>query len=279
MKISLATIAAVALTGLSAATFTARADLEVSASVQIHARADFEAPLAPSGVWFDFGSHGRCWRPAHVAVEWRPYCEGYWEWTDVGWYWVSDEPWAWACYHYGTWQDDPTYGWVWVPGVEWAPAWVYWRTGGGYIGWAPCAPGGVTVSAGLFTFVASEHFRDPVKRASVVVNDQRIFGQTKLMAKATRQDRVIDGGKSQRVYFNEGPGAGVVEKATGKKIAAVPMPEVMRRTVVPAPHRPVEKEPAIKEVPRREAPVRPVAPPHEPPREHEGGPDKPRSEQ
>jgi len=34
---------------------------------------------------------------------------------------VSDEPWGWACYHYGTWVDDPAVGWVWVPGVEWAP--------------------------------------------------------------------------------------------------------------------------------------------------------------
>jgi hypothetical protein len=124
MKTSHLTLTAVLATGLCVAGFHARADLEVSASVQIHARADFYAPLTPHGVWFDFGPHGRCWRPAHVAVEWRPYCEGSWEWTDCGWYWVSDEPWGWACYHYGTWVDDPTYGWVWVPDVELAPGWV-----------------------------------------------------------------------------------------------------------------------------------------------------------
>jgi hypothetical protein len=55
--------------------------------------------------------------------------------------WFSDEPWAWAAYHYGRWTYNPYYGWVWIPGYEWAPAWVSWRTGGGYYGWAPLGPG------------------------------------------------------------------------------------------------------------------------------------------
>ena len=83
---------------LSLGASSAVADLEVSASVQIHARADFYAPLTPQGTWVEVGSYGRCWHPAHLAVEWRPYCYGHWVWTDCGWYWESDEPWAWACY-------------------------------------------------------------------------------------------------------------------------------------------------------------------------------------
>jgi hypothetical protein len=31
-------------------------------------------------------------------------------------------------------------GWVWVPGTRWAPAWVSWRSGDGYYGWAPLPP-------------------------------------------------------------------------------------------------------------------------------------------
>ena len=94
---------AIALVGsLGLAVLNARADLEVSAAVSIHAEGDFYAPLAAQGEWVEVGPYGRCWHPAHVAVEWRPYCAGYWEWTDCGWYWVSDEPWAWACYHYGS---------------------------------------------------------------------------------------------------------------------------------------------------------------------------------
>src|SRR5438309_949370 len=64
-------------------------------SVEIRVESDFYEPLAPQGEWVVVGSHGRCWRPAHVAHDWRPYCNGNWEQTDAGWYWVSDEPWAW----------------------------------------------------------------------------------------------------------------------------------------------------------------------------------------
>ena len=140
----------------------ALADLEVSASVQIHAKAEFDAPLGAHGTWVEIGSYGRCWHPAGVAVAWRPYCSGEWVWTDCGWYWQSEEPWGWACYHYGYWVEDPAYGWVWVPGVEWAPAWVSWRVGGGYVGWAPMAPPGFFFAARpraeAFVFVGSVHF-------------------------------------------------------------------------------------------------------------------------
>src|SRR5262245_60552091 len=79
---------------------------DVSFAVQIHAVSDFYSPLTPYGTWVEVGSYGRCSRP-RVVAEWRPYVEGQWVWTDAGWFWQSDEPWAWACYHYGTWVDDP----------------------------------------------------------------------------------------------------------------------------------------------------------------------------
>ena len=31
-------------------------------------------------------------------------------------------------------------GWCWVPGYTWGPAWVSWRYGDGYCGWAPLPP-------------------------------------------------------------------------------------------------------------------------------------------
>ena len=72
-------------------------------SVEIRAASDFYEPLTPYGRWEVVGSYGRCWIPGRVEAGWRPYCNGYWQRTDAGWYWVSDEPWAWATYHYGRW--------------------------------------------------------------------------------------------------------------------------------------------------------------------------------
>jgi hypothetical protein len=101
----------------------------------------FQDGLTPYGSWVSVGAYGRVWRPAGVAAGWRPYYNGRWEWTDEGWLWVSAEPWGWATYHYGRWAYDSFYGWVWVPGYQWAPAWVSWRYGPDYIGWAPLGPG------------------------------------------------------------------------------------------------------------------------------------------
>jgi hypothetical protein len=71
---------------------------------------------------------------------WRPYTWGQWVATDLGWTWISYWPWGWAPFHYGRWTYHPPYGWVWIPGTVWAPAWVAWRSGHGWVGWAPLPP-------------------------------------------------------------------------------------------------------------------------------------------
>ena len=111
------------------------ADTEVSLNF-------FYDNLSPYGSWIDVAGYGYCFQPSVAvdSVDWRPYADGYWAYTDVGWTWVSYEDFGWATYHYGRWTDLADYGWVWVPGYEWGPAWVSWRTGGDYIGWAPLPP-------------------------------------------------------------------------------------------------------------------------------------------
>jgi hypothetical protein len=80
------------------------------------------------------------WSP-NVGNDFQPYgTNGYWVATEYGNTWVSDYNWGWATFHYGRWIFDNYYGWLWVPGNEWAPAWVAWRSGGGYYGWAPLTP-------------------------------------------------------------------------------------------------------------------------------------------
>jgi Family of unknown function (DUF6600) len=215
--------------GLSLGLFKATADLEVSAGVSIHSVAEFNGPLASLGTWVDVNPFGRCWHPGAVAAGWRPYCDGYWEWTDSGWYWASNEPWAWACYHYGTWVYDADDGWVWVPDTEWAPAWVYWRMGDNYVGWAPCGPPGVKIVPSSFVFVEARHFNEQVRPSNVIVNNTRIFKQTTETSAVKRETRKFDG-RTQSVMVNEGPRLETVEKATGRKISVVPVREADRQT-------------------------------------------------
>jgi hypothetical protein len=221
---------------LSLGLLRASAEMEVSVGISIHATTEFYEPLAPSGTWVEVGSYGRCWHPAGVAAEWRPYCNGNWEWTDSGWYWVSDEPWAWACYHYGTWAYDSGQGWVWVPGVEWAPAWVNWRMGGDYVGWVPCSPPGFVVAPSYYVFVKSRNFRDHIRPNTVIINNQTVFSHTTETAAARHEDRQFDG-KTRSVVVNEGPGVDRIEKATGKNFAAVPVQEADRQTFASVPEK------------------------------------------
>jgi hypothetical protein len=95
--------------------------------------------LAPYGDWVEMPDYGWSFAP-RVERGWRPYTRGQWVMTEDGWFWDSDEPFGWAAYHYGRWVNDEYYGWVWIPGTEWAPAWVSWRHGNGYTGWAPLPP-------------------------------------------------------------------------------------------------------------------------------------------
>ena len=101
----------------------------------------FYDELDPYGTWVDDPTYGNVWIP-DAEDGFRPYAtRGHWVMTDYGNTWVSDYPWGWATFHYGRWRYDDYYGWEWIPGHEWAPAWVSWRSGGGYYGWAPLTPG------------------------------------------------------------------------------------------------------------------------------------------
>lgn len=109
----------------------------------------FYDELSPHGRWIDYPEYGYVWAP-NLGRDFQPYSTaGHWVWSDeYEWIWVSDYSWGWAPFHYGRWFHDPFYGWMWVPGYEWSPAWVSWRTGGDYYGWAPIRPG-ISISIGF----------------------------------------------------------------------------------------------------------------------------------
>jgi len=89
--------------------------------------------LEPYGRWYDDPEYGYVFSPDRA--DYVPYANGYWGNTDYGFTWISYDPFGWATDHYGRWLWRDR--WVWRPDTRWGPAWVQWRTGDRYVGWAP----------------------------------------------------------------------------------------------------------------------------------------------
>ncbi|MEO5753929.1 MAG: DUF6600 domain-containing protein, partial [Chthoniobacterales bacterium] len=173
--------------------------------------------LSPQGSWYDVADYGYVFQPG-VAVnnsDWRPYADGYWAYTDAGWTWVSYEDFGWATYHYGRWTNLNDFGWVWVPGYEWGPAWVSWRTGGDYVGWAPlpaqprnvvyqgqAITGQVDFQFGIgplyYNFVDIRYIGEPVLRG-------RILAPSRNVTIINRTVNVTNITYSNSIVYNYGP--------------------------------------------------------------------------
>ena len=115
----------------------------------------FHDELDPYGDWYLDARYGWVWSPGYVRADWRPYLDGYWVYTDWGWTWVSYDPWGADTYHYGRWDCLASNRWVWIPDDVWGPAWVSWRYGDGWAGWAPLPP---EATWGSFGLSYSDHF-------------------------------------------------------------------------------------------------------------------------
>jgi len=153
----------------------------------------FYDSLAPYGDWIWLDVHGWVWIPIGMDGTWQPYSYGRWVYTIDGWTWISQWPWGWAPFHYGRWAWHPHWGWYWVPDTRWAPAWVAWRYGDGWVGWAPLPPG-ATWRAGIgltmrntriaptaWSFVPHNHFLDHNVRSQIIPPEsrERILGRTR----------------------------------------------------------------------------------------------------
>jgi hypothetical protein len=139
MKILLKSLAILTVAALSFAPTFARAQDDSGGGGTVSFQTFYDQ-LGNQGTWVQTDDYGYVFQPNITDSDWQPYSNGYWVETDEGFTWVSDEPWGWATYHYGRWANIDGMGWVWVPGYRWAPAWVSWRYGGGYCGWAPLPP-------------------------------------------------------------------------------------------------------------------------------------------
>ena len=166
------------------------------------------------GNWIEVADYGYGWQP-DVAVNdpnWRPYADGYWAYTDEGWTWVSYEDFGWATYHYGRWARLADQGWLWFPGsdLDWGPAWVSWRTGGDYVGWAPLPPRGpgivyegqpiggqvdveFDIGPAYYNFIDARFIGEPVLRDRIFAPSQNVtyINQTVNVTNITVQNNVV----------------------------------------------------------------------------------------
>ena len=202
----------------------------------------FYDTLSPYGEWIVVEQVGRVWRPHPwiVGAEFEPYVTGgYWVNTDAGWSFKTEWVWGWAPFHYGRWYRDGSLGWVWVPGTTWAPAWVEWRYGGGYVGWAPLPPPGVAVVYHSYqapwVFVPTRYLVEPeVRRYALPAREVHVaFAVTQPLHPATGQ---------RGMQWHVGPPPGEVARAAGRHIASVPLnapppaPGVVRPVTAGPPH-------------------------------------------
>jgi hypothetical protein len=204
---------------------------------QVEARTDvsvdfFYDNLSSDGNWVEVGDYGYCWQPS-VAVSdrsWRPYADGYWAYTDVGWTWVSNEDFGWATYHYGRWTRLRDRGWFWVPGREWGPAWVSWRTGGDYVGWAPLPPRGgghvdydnspinaqvdleFDIGPSYYNFVDVRYMAEPRLR-------DRLFAPDRNEMYISSTANVTNITYSNSTFYNYGPDYNTVNRYSNRPIA------------------------------------------------------------
>src|SRR5438046_9227065 len=203
MKRVLLAVAILALT-LSA---LQKAEARVEVSIDF-----FYDNLGDGGSWVEVGDYGYCWQPS-IAVSntsWRPYTDGYWAYTGQGWTWISYEDFGWATYHYGRWIRLRGRGWVWIPDREWGPAWVSWRTGGDYVGWAPLPPRGpgivyegqpigarvdieFDIGPAYYNFIDARFIGEPVLRDRIFAPSQNVtyIDQTVNVTNITVQNNVV----------------------------------------------------------------------------------------
>ena len=165
----------------------------------------FDQTLSPYGQWVYAAPYGWSWQPSEgvVGPDFQPYVtNGSWVDTDDGWSFQTDWSWGDTTFHYGRWYVDPTYGWLWLPGTQWAPAWVDWRFGGGFCGWAPLGPPGYVWHGGghaAWNFVDARHFGEGRTSNWVVRQPDQIH---RAFTSTTRVQNTM---QAQGVHWNAGP--------------------------------------------------------------------------
>lgn len=238
----------------------------------------FYTKLEQYGDWIETDDYGYVYRPREATSgQWRPYTNGHWIYTDAGWTWISEEPFGWATYHYGRWTRLRGVGWVWVPGDEWAPAWVSWRKGGDYVGWAPLPPeaqfdrrsGIHNWSDSYYGVGPDQYVFVPARQFGELRVDRAIVPEERNLTIVNLTTNVTNITYGSTTIVNEGPGYDELGAQSAQPIARLRLQRQMRlgdenpRAVVrgevieiPAPvitRQRVERPPAVKQTVRQAA--------------------------
>lgn len=197
---------------------------------------ELELELSPYGQWIYVAGLGRVWQPWEweVGSGFQPYSTGgEWVLTHHGWVFQSRWSWGWAPFHYGRWTRHASFGWVWVPDTVWGPAWVDWRVGGGYVGWAPLPPRSMRVESygGSWIFIKNSYFGQSHWHHHAIYGPRgrSVWSRTQPYRHPVRQGRV---------YWYEGPSRQHVHYPKVRELPARPSRLVRPAQPSPSPARP-----------------------------------------
>jgi len=179
--------------GIISVTYSFAQDYDAQKSYGNHDEAvrQFQEKLQPYGRWITHSVYGLVWSPYSTPANWRPYTEGQWVNSSLGWTWVSDMPWGEICFHYGRWFYDNDYGWLWYPDNVWAPAWVVWRYGDDWVGWAPLPPEsiGLDYSELDYNYIVVADIEPFIPEFSYCFIERRFFTNTDFRRHIMGRDR------------------------------------------------------------------------------------------
>lgn len=179
----------------------------------------FYDELSYHGDWVNNQEYGYVWRP-NVGRDFRPYyTNGRWVMTEYGNTWVSDYEWGWAPFHYGRWFYDSYDGWIWLPDTEWGPAWVEWRTGGGYYGWAPLGPR-ISVNINIGRRYYPDHYWVFIPQRCIYYPSYHRYWEPRRNVVIIRNTTVINNVYvvNRNVRYNSGPRVEDVRRATRQNV-------------------------------------------------------------
>jgi len=215
-----------------------------AANSQTHATINYQEfynALSPYGNWINYPGYGNVWHPD--VADFRPYAtNGYWEYTDGGWFWDSGYEWGWAPFHYGSWMYDNQYGWLWIPGYEWAPSWVTWGEYDDYYAWAPVGPDvDLTLHDGNNRRPVHDYYWNVVPKNNITEhNISHYLVNENSIRENTSRISLINNFKPNLAnqHYSIGPDHHTVTSVTGKEITPLRLTDSDRHVAIPADNSP-----------------------------------------